>query len=518
MSTLTEYININYQLEDFSILNYLKFKNYSAQDRANAERLIKESVDSILNDETTTSYLRDICNSIKEGEFMVGLTKFYRNNQLLISDNRNKQKADEVLDNRSSKRLKSKLVISEKTVPGETIKNAAINTYYNKSYKNLKNSDKNIVSHGFNSILDLSDCSDDGQKKLFTAKEWKELQEKFKGTIQTWRRLDSDIKHELKEIEKIAVENLKEAYVMCLKKQAEYAFTPKEKYFECYAQVLKTIKFTPSFLFSDNKNNEYTEADFVNKLWAPLFESFFRDYPNVTLKWGESVCEDSTSVKKDSITGSAKNIIGDKVDLRIISAAGHDVINVEFARHPGDTKYYGDRRKILRESKNNADFVYRSTCVNKTLKKEMKSLCIQIAGNQGEITETRLKDDGLYISNKIGSLRIPSGPADLKVLRVLLERLDEVKRNAVHISNVHAIIQKDMALKNNSMDKKRGCDVSPNRNDKSKEKRVRECNECMYSSWTRGSWFAPSKSRDIAFAGDLPKYFLSPLPVLSHDN
>ncbi|KAG2198504.1 hypothetical protein INT47_008608, partial [Mucor saturninus] len=351
--------------------------------------------------------------------------------------------------------------------------------------------------HGFNSILDLSDCSDDGQKKLFTAKEWKELQEKFNATRQTWRRLDSDIKHELKEIEKVAVEDLKKAYVMCLKKQAEYAFTPKEKYFECYAQVLKTIKFTPSFLISDNKNNEHTEADFVNKLWAPLFESFFRDSPNVTLKWGESVCEDSTSVKKDSITGPAKNII----DLRIISAAGHDVINVEFARNLDDNRYYGDRRKILRESKNNADFVYRST-----------------SGNQGEITETRLKDDGLYISNKIGSLRTPSGPADLNVLRVLLERLDEVKRNAVHISNVHAIIQKDMALKNNIMAKKRGCDVSPNRNDKSEEKHVRECNECMYSSWTRGFWFAPSKSRDVAFAGDLPKYFMSPLPMLSHDN
>ncbi|KAI9344470.1 hypothetical protein BD770DRAFT_190131 [Pilaira anomala] len=252
---------------------------------------------------------------------------------------------------------------------------------------------------------------------------------------------------------------------MCLKKQAEYAFTPKEKYFECYAQVLKLIKFTPSFLFSDNKKNEYTEADFVNKLWAPLFESFFRDSPNVTLKWGESVCEDSTAIKKDSITGSVKNIIGDKVDLRITSAAGHDVINVEFARNPDDTKYYGDRRKILRESKNNADFVYRSTCVKRTLKKKMKSLCIQIAGNQGEITETRLKDNGLYISNTIGSLRIPSGPADLNVLRVLFERLDEVKRNAVYISNLHAIIQKDMALKNNSMDKKRCCDVSPNRND-----------------------------------------------------
>ncbi|KAI9262106.1 hypothetical protein BY458DRAFT_587990 [Sporodiniella umbellata] len=360
MSTLIEYININYQLKGFSILNYLKFKDYSAQDRENVEKLIKESVDSILNDEKTTSYLHDICNFIKEGEFMELRTDAYNAfwTRKQIAENRNKQKADEILDNRSSKRLKLKLVVSEKTVVGETIKNAAINIYYKKNYQNLKNSEKNIVSHGFNSILDLGDCSDEGQKKLFTKKEWEELQEKFNGTIQTWKRLDSDIKHELKKIENIAVEDLKKAYVMCLKKKAEYAFTPKEKYFECYAQVLKTIKFKPSLLFADNKNNEYTEADFVNKLWAPLFESFFRDFTTITLKWGESVCEDSTSAKKDSMTGSTKNIIGDKVDLRIISAAGHDVMNVEFARHLGDSKYYEDRRKILRESKNNGDFVY----------------------------------------------------------------------------------------------------------------------------------------------------------------
>lgn len=57
----------------------------------------------------------------------------------------------------------------------------------------------------------------------------------------------------------------------------------------------------------------------------------------------------------------------------------------------------------------------------------MKNLCIQIVANEGEITGTRLLDDGLYINKKIGSLRIPSGPADLKVLRVLFERLDEAK-------------------------------------------------------------------------------------------
>lgn len=35
-----------------------------------------------------------------------------------------------------------------------------------------------------------------------------------------------------------------------------------------------------------------------------------------------------------------------------------------------------------------------------------------IAGNEVEITETRLRNDGLYIVKKIGSLRIPSGPTD----------------------------------------------------------------------------------------------------------
>lgn len=100
-------------------------------------------------------------------------------------------------------------------------------------------------------------------------------------------------------------------------------------------------------------------------------------------------------------------------------------MNVEFARCADDTKYGEDRRKILRESKNNGDYVYRAACVKKKLKKELKSLGIQIAANEGEITETRLVDEGLYISKKIGSLRLPSCTADLKVLRVLFERLDE---------------------------------------------------------------------------------------------
>lgn len=75
-------------------------------------------------------------------------------------------------------------------------------------------------------------------------------------------------------------------------------------------------------------------------------------------------------------------------------------MNVEFARCADDTKYGEDRRKILRESKNNGDYVYRAACVKKKLKKELKSLGIQIADNEGEITKTRLEDESLYVSKK----------------------------------------------------------------------------------------------------------------------
>lgn len=40
----------------------------------------------------------------------------------------------------------------------------------------------------------------------------------------------------------MAMDNIKEAYVMCLTKLAERAFTDKDKYFECYAQMLVVIK------------------------------------------------------------------------------------------------------------------------------------------------------------------------------------------------------------------------------------------------------------------------------------
>ncbi|KAI8979880.1 hypothetical protein BDB01DRAFT_852007 [Pilobolus umbonatus] len=176
--------------------------------------MIKHTVNSIIEDENTNISLRDICIAIKYGNFMELRTKAYAEfwTQKHIIENINKTKAEENLDqNRSSKRLKSKLKISETNNTSRTIKNAAIDKYYNKHYRSLSYSEKNIISNGLNSILDLSDFSLDGQMKLFTNKEWTGLQQRYNTKIQLWKQLDCNVKKDLKLIEKMAVEDLKEA-------------------------------------------------------------------------------------------------------------------------------------------------------------------------------------------------------------------------------------------------------------------------------------------------------------------
>lgn len=98
------------------------------------------------------------------------------------------------------------------------------------------------------------------------------------------------------------------------------------------------------------KKKKYTEAAYVNNLWAPLVETFFRD-SRFSLKWGDSVSNESSTSRKDAEPNESSNVIGGKIILRIISQSGHDVLNFEFACHSGNLKYGKDRRKILREAK-----------------------------------------------------------------------------------------------------------------------------------------------------------------------
>ncbi|KAI8994627.1 hypothetical protein BDB01DRAFT_893491 [Pilobolus umbonatus] len=77
----------------------------------------------------------------------------------------------------------------------------------------LNYSQKNSISNGFNSILDLGSTinKEDNQQSLFSKEEWTEINNlQFKK--KKWKPLNDSTEAELKEIEENAIENIKAAY------------------------------------------------------------------------------------------------------------------------------------------------------------------------------------------------------------------------------------------------------------------------------------------------------------------
>ncbi|CEP11461.1 hypothetical protein [Parasitella parasitica] len=121
---------------------------------------------------------------------------------------------------------------------GTIIKHHAQDLYFGKQYHKLDNVQKDSISNGFNSILDLTNNSPErnGQRSLFTNEEWLKLNKKW-NKQKNWDQLDDDVQRMLKKIENLAVYDLKKAYVKTLSYQTEYALTENEVYFEVYACV-----------------------------------------------------------------------------------------------------------------------------------------------------------------------------------------------------------------------------------------------------------------------------------------
>lgn len=94
-----------------------------------------------------------------------------------------------------------------------------------------------------------------------------------------------------------------------------------------------------------------------------------------------------------------------------------DLLNGEVASNTVGTLYSHDIKKIVRETKNIADLVCHSRFVSGTKKLKTKAQSIQIAGSKGEAAEVKLVDDVLYVNNRLGSLRLPSGVYDLELTK-----------------------------------------------------------------------------------------------------
>ncbi|KAG1222336.1 hypothetical protein G6F35_005370 [Rhizopus arrhizus] len=294
---------------------------------------------------------------------------------------------------------------------GTAIKQHAHSVYKDNFYHKLNNTQKNSISNGFNSILDLTDNDKEkhSQRGLFTEDEWLELNRLW-NKQKKWTPINKDIQKELKYIEQLAVADIKKAYCKCLKYQIEHAMTENETCFEVYALLLKILHDKKALLHSST-TEKFTEGDYVINVWSRIFSDVFEDRKNnLICKWGDTVPEESTRYKKISQDFDSSTI-GDKIDLRIccLSPGGKvvDLVSVEFAKNSSNDKYFSDHRKVLREVKINIDRFYRSPFMKRRDKRNISGHCIQIARAEGQINQVCLVDNGLYVASRIGSLRLP---------------------------------------------------------------------------------------------------------------
>lgn len=456
---------------------------------------------------------------------------------------------------RQSKRQK---VLKEKKLPAEKdailksgqsagtkIKHHAQDLYFGNQYHKLDNNKKDSISNGFNSILDLTNNSLNGQRCLFSKEEWENFNAKW-NKQKNWDRIDEDVRTKLKTIEDLAVSDVRKAYVKTLTSQTRYALTENEVYFEVYAFMLKTLQKKKKILNSSS-NDKFTEADYIINVWSRIFQLVFDDHANsLFCKWGDSVLKDSSNSKKNSQQGDGV-MIGDKIDLRICTQSSRgtavDLACVEFAKNNRDDKFYSDHRKTLREGKTVADQFYRFLGLKSREKRNIAGCCIQIAAVEGRVMNVKLVDQGLYVASYLGSLRLPTSQVEMKKTRVLLERLFTLKRNLLYLKNLLQKLEFDKSSESKSMDRKLNTQRSPyehssNEQSSSDETSNEELSEeeiseeeaseedapreitsgvhkgTNYTNWVRGSWFPPPPKKDLRYDGVWHKYLFSPPPLL----
>lgn len=158
---------------------------------------------------------------------------------------------------------------------------------------------------------------------------------------------------------------------------------------------------------------------------------------------GESVSKESSAAKTGN--NKTKTLIGDKVDGRICITGPPDgkivdLINIEFAKTLESSKYHLDDRKILEESKIIADTFYKNPYLDFRYKPNIQANCIQVTGLEGQVVFVKLVDNGVYVSKKVGSLRLPFSPLNLANARILLQRLVHLKVSISHVRNNYKIM------------------------------------------------------------------------------
>ncbi|CAO3697855.1 unnamed protein product [Rhizopus stolonifer] len=315
--TAKDYIINHCSSNRFDLIELLKALQPDSENRDLVEQEIKNAVTEILEDENNESSLKNLASSIAISQFrtlrsepvnnywnVLKLKKIANKNTINIQEASISQFGNSVLQGYNTRARTKKPAATEdedifeidgvvldgmeKSV-GSTIKTEAVKlAKAKKTFSNLSEEEKDSVYLSLNSIVDLSNNSTGPgtQRSFFPGSTWQQLKNLVYES-RTMPPLPESVEEDLREIEQMAVSNLKQSYQLCLRLQAKHAFTPEEHYFEIYAHVLRLLHRKNAILKNDRLKNA-TEQDFVNEAWTPIMAAIFND-EDLVLKWGDSV-------------------------------------------------------------------------------------------------------------------------------------------------------------------------------------------------------------------------------------
>ncbi|ORX44598.1 hypothetical protein DM01DRAFT_1411273 [Hesseltinella vesiculosa] len=248
-----------------------------------------------------------------------------------------------------------------------------------------------------NSILDLADNSQHSQRQFFTDQEWDLLKRKFLKMKRS--KLTKDIETCIDVINKgFKSLNLRKALWRARKQEHENQ-GDVSTVAAIYCQLIN-VYMNHAYLFEDDES--LTEADWLAKLWMPIFEALFAG-SHVRLKWGESALPCSTILKKQA--QDDKHVIGLKIDCRFM-ANSIDVGTAEAARNMTPQKITSDHAKLLVEAKLILDTF--ATRLPLLPAGDLKVYCVQICRQYADILCLDLVDNGLYVATPFARLSLPS--------------------------------------------------------------------------------------------------------------
>ncbi|KAG1456661.1 hypothetical protein G6F56_006781 [Rhizopus delemar] len=331
---------------------------------------------------------------------------------------------------------------------------------------NLTSGKRKRMCGGLSGILDISAASYHSQKSLFTTDEWDSMKRRYASFKQAFHNTNPN--SEMNTIYRTwdaIYESLITHDSFFQARKTFYRISSGNDIDEYTFNQLQIIDYfldvfgNKQFILNPQDTFKLTEEDYKSQICVPLFTKLFSTKKTflIRIKTGESVPEESTKKKAEQY-GTESNIIGFKVDLRLIHDYKQleiDIASTEVALPNADhAKTRHDESKLLREAmistevlhhlSNDQDYIYTWT--------------VRITGLTAVLTVLYDDENMIYVNIHQFTLYFPSCVAELEDLKDDLKMLFKFKEDIERIANK---IQK--ALKRSEHKDVRSPDVSPER-------------------------------------------------------